>query len=170
MIVYLYLNWKVVVVVEILKSNVFVFDLPEFYVYLIPKCVFEPNPGPIVKTRWKQTKSLHGLVLCVSEKFAIDKSKMHYVYVKKHIGTEYNNPVLFWRTMDVLVTEKKKVISDGDLTCLHSLLCNSISNPNCYHLVSGTVTTASLLYWYLLTIPSQVSKYFSLNPLDLSHF
>jgi len=33
--------------IEILKSNVFVFefDLVELYLYLIPKCVFEPNPG-----------------------------------------------------------------------------------------------------------------------------
>ena len=27
------------------KSNVFVFDLAELYLYLIPKCVFGPNPA-----------------------------------------------------------------------------------------------------------------------------
>ena len=60
-----------------------VFDLVEFYLYLylIPKCVFEPNPAPIGETSWKQNKSLHCLVLCASDKFAIDKSKMHYVYI-----------------------------------------------------------------------------------------
>ena len=31
--------------IEIWKSNVFEFDLTELYLCLIPKCVFEPNPG-----------------------------------------------------------------------------------------------------------------------------
>ena len=31
--------------IEIQKSNVFVFDLAELYLYLITKSVFGPNPG-----------------------------------------------------------------------------------------------------------------------------
>ena len=31
--------------IEIWKGNVFEFDLAELYLYLIPRCVFEPNPA-----------------------------------------------------------------------------------------------------------------------------
>ena len=43
MAVYLCLNWKLVFVLKSGKNNVF--DLAEVYLYLIPKCVFGPNPA-----------------------------------------------------------------------------------------------------------------------------
>ena len=44
MAVYLYLNWKCVVVFEFKSEKSNIFDLAELYLYLIPKCVFEGNP------------------------------------------------------------------------------------------------------------------------------
>ena len=35
---------EICICIEVWKRNVFVFDLAELYLYLIPKCVFEPNP------------------------------------------------------------------------------------------------------------------------------